>query len=75
MSEETPNTITLRMPKINVQLVLFILVVAIAALQTVQLWRLSGKGISVKASTAGTSAAPAAAGGASNGLQGMVGGC
>lgn len=72
---DTPNTITLRLPKINWQIGALILVAVIAGFQTFQLARLKGA-VTVKAASAApaSSSAPAPAAGGSD-LQGMVGGC
>ena len=67
------NTITLRLPKINWQIGALILVAVIAGFQTFQLARLKGA-MTVKAATVAPAAA-APVGGATPGLQGMVGGC
>lgn len=71
---DTPNTITLRLPKINWQIGALILVAVIAGFQTFQLARLKGA-VSIKSASASPAVAAPAAGGSSQGLQGMVGGC
>ncbi len=72
---DTPNTITLRLPKINWQIGALILVAVIAGFQTFQLARLKGA-ITVKAASAAPAATGASAPAAGeHGLQGMVGGC
>lgn len=74
-----PGTITLRLPKLNWQIVALILIALVAGFQTYQLARLKGSVTVRAASAAGAgaaAAAPTASGGSSNqGLQGMVGGC
>lgn len=70
------DTITLRLPKLNWQMVALILIAIVAGFQTFQLARLRGA-VTVNAASATASAgasAPAPAAGA-HGLQGMVGGC
>ncbi|KKU11892.1 MAG: hypothetical protein UX17_C0065G0009 [Parcubacteria group bacterium GW2011_GWC2_45_7] len=73
-SSTAGGTITLRVPKLNWQIVALILIALVAGLQTAQLARLKGA-VSVRPAQAASSggAAPAAASG--NGLQSMVGGC
>lgn len=70
----TGGTITLRMPKLNWQIVALILIAIVAGLQTVQLARLKGA-VSVRPAQAASSGASAPAAAGSNGLQSMVGGC
>lgn len=69
------TAITLRIPKLNMQLVILILLAVVTLFQTIQLWSLKGKTaqISIKGGASSGSSAPAAA--PDNGLQGMVGGC
>ncbi|MBI4135491.1 hypothetical protein HY477_02040 [Candidatus Uhrbacteria bacterium] len=73
---DTPNVVTLRLPKINWQIGALILVAVIAGFQTLQLARLKSA-VTVRPASAApsASAAPAAGGSSHDGLQGMVGGC
>ncbi|MDO8505373.1 MAG: hypothetical protein Q7S48_02255 [bacterium] len=69
---EGSNTITLRLPKLNWQMVALILIAVVAGFQTFQLARLKGA-VSVRPAVAAPgAAAPVPAAG---GLEGMVGGC
>ena len=66
-----PDTITLRLPKLNWQMIALILIAVVAGFQTFQLARLRSA-VSVRpASAAPAASAPAPAAG---GLEGMVGG-
>ena len=76
--EAQPKTITLRIPKLNMQVTVLALIALVSLFQTVQLLSLKAKagGITVKAPSSG-SATPATQGGTHNNsaLPGMVGGC
>ncbi len=70
------NTITLRVPKINTQVVVLGLVALVTLFQTVQLVKIGSKaGSTVKAAPASTSTGSGASGSDSNVPQSMVGGC
>lgn len=71
---EGSNTITLRLPKLNWQMVALILIAIVAGFQTFQLARLKGA-VTIKPAGATVSAPTAPHAGDANGLQGMVGGC
>ncbi len=73
---EKEKTITLRIPKMNVQIVVLSLVAVITLFQTVQLMRMSNKVSSGSVKTSTSTVAPAS--GASNNSAApaaMVGGC
>lgn len=72
MSEQQINqeqTVTFKLPKMNLQLVALILIVIIAAFQTFQILSLKGEAAIVPAGTAIQAPSSAPAG------SGMVGGC
>lgn len=64
------DSITLRLPKLNWQMIALILIAVVAGFQTFQLARLKGAVTIKSAGAAAAAPAPAA-----NGLEGMVGGC
>lgn len=76
-SGEVKNTITLRIPKMNMQIVVLSLVAIITLFQTFQLMRISSKisSGSIKTSTSAVSPASSTAGNNSGAPASMVGGC
>ena len=75
--EAQSKTITLRIPKINLQVTVLALIALVSLFQTVQLLSLKSKagGITVKAPALGGSAAPASGTHNNSALPDMVGGC
>ncbi len=72
------KTLTIRLPKFDVQTVVLALIAAVTVLQTVQLYSLKAatKGATVKSATAPAAAQTTGASGSSNSaLPQMVGGC
>ena len=71
------NTITLRIPKLNVQIVVLSLVAVITLFQTVQLMRISSKVASgsIKSNVSTTNSSASGTGSSSDAPAAMVGGC
>ena len=71
------NTVTLQVPKLNMQVVVLALVAVITLFQTYQLWKIGNKtgSGSVKVSTPATSSQGSGSGSNSDAPAAMVGGC
>ncbi|MBF8280332.1 MAG: hypothetical protein HW383_105 [Candidatus Magasanikbacteria bacterium] len=76
--QSAARTLTISIPKLNMQVIVLALLAIVTIFQTVQLYSLKSKAgaLTVKAATGGaSSAAPAAAAGSNAALPDMVGGC